>query len=175
MDFRVWIIGLFLVTVLQFFNISPPSLPKELFLKNSWLFKKGDSITWSQPNFEDNDWQTITVPATWESQGHTNYDGVAWYRVHIYIPREWKQEKSFVLDLGKIDDEDTTYFNGRIIGSTKGCEIERKYAIPPSIINFGKDNVIAVRVVDTGGDGGIYQGRLKLYSGTIGIFDVEKY
>ena len=63
--------------------------------------------------------------------------------------------KSAILELSKIDDDDITYVNGIKIGSTNQWDAKRKYTIPAGILKEGK-NVIAVRVVDNGGGGGIY-------------------
>jgi len=54
-----------------------------------------------------------------------------------------------------IDDNDETFVNGVKVGGIHGYNIKRMYAIPPSLLREGK-NVVAVKIVDTGGDGGIY-------------------
>src|SRR5438046_9919899 len=54
-----------------------------------------------------------------------------------------------------IDDNDVTYVNGVKVGGTNSYNTHRKYAIPAGVLKAGK-NVIAVRVEDTGGGGGIY-------------------
>jgi sialate O-acetylesterase len=62
-----------------------------------------------------------------------------------------------VLELGPIDDMDTTWLNGRRIGGLEGYgqwRTPRRYAIPAGLLHAGK-NVVAVRVLDTGGAGGI--------------------
>jgi len=69
--------------------------------------------------------------------------------------------------LGKIDDFDQTYFNGKLIGSTNdrkpfGASMSfsriRVYNLPPELIRVGQTNTIAVRVLDIGNIGGIYEG-----------------
>ena len=40
-----------------------------------------------------------------------NFDGVVWFRRSLEIPAEWIG-KPLKLNLGMIDDEDITYFNG---------------------------------------------------------------
>ena len=57
-----------------------------------------------------------------------------------------------------IDDNEETYINGKKIGETNGWDIQRVYLIPYDIINWDKENVIAIRVNDTGGEGGMYEG-----------------
>ena len=55
----------------------------------------------------------------------------------------------------QIDANDFTYFNGVEVGHTEGCMAFRSYTVPASLVKAGKAT-IAVRVMDTGGKGGIY-------------------
>ncbi|MBT1701430.1 sialate O-acetylesterase, partial [Fulvivirgaceae bacterium PWU4] len=63
--------------------------------------------------------------------------------------------KEATLELAMIDDSDETYVNGVRAGSTRGYSEKRIYRIPAGILKEG-NNVVAVRVEDTGGGGGIY-------------------
>ena len=56
--------------------------------------------------------------------------------------------------MGSVDDNDVTYFNGEMIGRTEGWMAPRRYTIPAANVKSGKA-VIAVRLMDTGGLGGI--------------------
>ena len=52
---------------------------------------------------------------------------------------------------------DTTWFNGQRVGAHEGSgqhRTPRRYTIAPEHVSFGADNVIAVRVFDSGGAGG---------------------
>src|SRR5579862_6286649 len=93
-------------------------------ITKGWKFKTGDSAVWSSPAFDDASWSPIEVGKSWESQGYDNYDGFAWYRLHVIIPSSIK-EKSFLkeklrFDLGKIDDGDEFFLNGNLIGRNGG-------------------------------------------------------
>ena len=149
----------------------PVDYPSPLVsLEGLWRFKKGDSDRWKENDYDDQAWKDIFVPAVWETQGYSHYDGFAWYRIHFKIPQELAG-KSLVLMLGMIDDLDETYLNGELIGRTGRIEnnpwrsdidgkyqIRRTYTIPSELLKANGDNVIAVRVFDAGGFGGIYQG-----------------
>jgi sialate O-acetylesterase len=63
------------------------------------------------------------------------------------------------LRLSAIDDVDTTWVNGTEVGATAGYNLPRAYRIPASLLK-AKGNVIAVRVLDTGGGGGIWDKKL---------------
>ncbi len=143
---------------------------QEIPIEKGWKFTTGDSSQWSSPNYDDKNWKPISISRSWESQGYPNYDGFGWYRLHVVIPSSIK-EKSYLkdsirLDLGIIDDNDEVYLNGKLIAKYggKGGEIKtsqygpRSYVIAadnPAIL-WDKENVLAIRIFDTGGDGGIY-------------------
>jgi sialate O-acetylesterase len=175
LDFRLWIGSLVLISVLKVFNVgnSPPD--KELVISGQWLFKTGYSSSWSRPELKDSDWASIHVPSAWEHQGFSDYDGTAWYRKHVFIPEDWKNSAGLTFDIGKIDDEDKVYFNGYLVGSSTGWQKWRKYSIPSRVVKYGEDNVLTVMVNDTGGNGGIWDGPLRLTTGITADFDVEGY
>ncbi len=112
---------------------------------------------WATLDVDGAKWAPIKLGTPWESAGIPElsaFDGIVWYRLAFDAPAEWAG-KDVTLSLGAIDDDDTTYFNGVEIGSTIGWQKFRNYTVPGSLVVAGR-NVIAVRVLDTGGGGGIY-------------------
>ncbi len=149
-------------------------------LKGRWKFSIGDNKQWADPSFDDKNWDRIYVPSSWEEHGYRGYNGYAWYRKQFRIPK--KSDKSnLYLYLGKIDDVDEVYFNGRLIGSTgsfppnyKGAyQVQRRYLIPPALINYKGDNTIAVRVFDGQESGGIRGGKIGIYTSDMIPVDVS--
>jgi len=142
-------------------------------LAGKWLFKVGDNPVYAKPEYDDTDWMLIKVPARWEDEGidffelstvrpyEGPYNGYAWYRLHVVVPEEW-EGYNLLLVMGAIDDCDVTYWNGYLVGQT-GSEkytawcATRRYIIPRKVIRYGAENIIAVRVYDGGGAGGIWQ------------------
>jgi len=108
----------------------------------------------NQLSFDDSSWPVLNQPQLWEQQSIGELDGVVWLRKTIILS-SLDLTKEATLELSKIDDEDITYVNGVKVGSTSQYDALRKYIIPNGILKEGK-NVIAVRVVDNGGGGGIY-------------------
>ncbi len=112
----------------------------------------------AQSAFDDSEWKTIELPATWESAGFPELDGVAWFRRAVTIPAAWAG-RELVLELGAIDDEDRTWLDGHEVGGI-GAEtpghwrVPRRYTIPADRVAPGQV-VLAVRVLDIGGDGGL--------------------
>jgi sialate O-acetylesterase len=94
------------------------------------------------------------VPQLWEQQEPGDIDGIIWFRKTIEIKAE-DAGKPAVIDLAMIDDEDETYLNGEKIGATAVYNLHRKYTIRAGVLKEGK-NVIAIKVTDTGGGGGVY-------------------
>lgn len=136
-------------------------------LTGNWKFHLSDDMKWAAENWNDSDWENVVVPASWESQGFRQYDGFAWYRKKFTLPANFKTTEMVAL-LGKIDDMDEVYLNGKLIGSTGKVDRQwarddewqrpRNYFIPEGLLKPGKENVIAVRVFDQTGNGGIYEG-----------------
>lgn len=118
-------------------------------------------LCWTAPSLSEEDWQTISLPGYWEGKGLKDFDGIIWFRRSLEIPAEWAG-KPLTLRLGVIDDEDITYFNGVEIARGAGYMTPRTYTIPAKLVKAGKA-VLAVRVSDFGGEGGIHGKAEELY------------
>jgi len=105
-------------------------------------------------NFQDKNWPEIKVPSLWENQQIGNIDGIVWMRKTIVLTAE-QAKKEAVLHLAKVDDEDKTYVNGVEVGTNNLWDKLRVYKIPANVLKEGS-NVIAVRITDYSGGGGIY-------------------
>lgn len=105
-------------------------------------------------SFNDNSWGELNTPSLWENQPLGDLDGVVWMRKTITLSAEDIKNKA-TLSLAKIDDEDITYVNGIEVGRNTQWDARRIYQIPENVLKEGK-NVIAVRIVDNSGGGGIY-------------------
>jgi sialate O-acetylesterase len=116
------------------------------------LLVQNDSV--ATLDFDDNRWIELTQPKLWEEQLLGELDGVVWLR-KTFLLTEAESKQAAKLSLSKIDDNDVTYINGTKVGSTNQWDALRNYDVPAGLLKAGK-NVIAVKVVDTGGGGGIY-------------------
>ena len=117
-----------------------------------------DNITARSLDVEEG-WTPVEVVGAWE-KSFGAYDGTAWLKAYVILPETWVGE-DLVLHAGGIDDQDQTYFNGEKIGEGKGWNNDRRYTIPGQLVVPGA-NLIAIRVVDTGGNGGITSGSVFL-------------
>lgn len=143
-------------------NLNLDSLAAE---KNRIITKKiqalqpdfGNAINedeWKNNNYADTKWPVMQLPALWEQKGLDGVDAVIWFRKTIVLS-EADAGKAAILELAAIDDNDITYLNGIKAGATNAWNEKRKYNIPVGVLKAGK-NVIAIRVEDTGGGGGVY-------------------
>ena len=117
-------------------------------------------------SYNDLKWPELNEPEVWDQQSLGDFDGVVWLRKTIILTAEDVKTEG-ILELSKIDDDDETYVNGIKVGATNGWDLRRKYKILVGTLKEGT-NVIAVRVVDGGGGGGIY-GDSKDLKLTLGI------
>lgn len=117
---------------------------------------RGLKENWQAIELDDRNWPNMEVPNLWEQEeGMAGIDGVVWFRKEVIISEESDLEDA-VLSLGAIDDSDQTWINGQFVGETVNqYSLPRKYKLRDGIIKTGR-NVIAVRVIDTGGGGGIW-------------------
>lgn len=139
-------------------------------LPTIWKFATGDSAVWSAFNYDDSHWQEIEIGRTWQQNG-IKHEGFAWYRLTVVVVDKIKasveENGEAILNIGMIDDCDSTYFNGKLIGGRGFMPPEfesawgayRQYEIPLELINWNGSNTIAIKVFspDTVG-GGISDG-----------------
>lgn len=160
-----------LISLLLLLSINSFSqdMEKVLDLKGMWKFSIGDNSLWAEPTYDDSQWEMIYVPKMWEEQGFNGYDGYAWYRKQFSIP-SGNNKANYYLQLGYIDDVDKVYLNGKLIGQTgsfppnfsTAYNANRIYSIPSSLINKNGANLLAVKVYDVMGEGGIIHGDIAL-------------
>lgn len=147
------------------------TLFRTINLHKKWKFRIGDNLKWRSPSYDDRGWENIKVPSTWENQGFHGYDGYAWYRLHFDGRKLAKNQNHFLIP-GIIDDVDVAYLNGQVVGRSGSFPPKyrtayhwtRRYHIPTRMLNFEGDNVIAIRVYDHHGRGGITGGKPGIYS-----------
>lgn len=131
-------------------------------LPAQWSFMPGDASEWKEPSYDDSGWKILPVPSRWEDHGYPNLDGFAWYRVKFTLPRGWPNGV-VKFHFAKVDDCDETFLNGQLIGKSgdmppayeSDWDDFRSYTVPDGVLKRDAENVLAVRVYDGGGPGGI--------------------
>jgi sialate O-acetylesterase len=145
-------------------------LRKIATLSGEWKFSIGDDPDWAMPAFNDSGWDRIRVPGQWEDQGYRDYNGFAWYRRSFNVVNT-PDNNTIYLILGRIDDVDAVYINGKEIGRSgkfppyyvTAYDKVRRYIVPVEYLKENAENIIAVRVYDSYNDGGIVSGSPGMY------------
>ncbi len=99
-------------------------------------------------------WNNASLPGEWPA----NLDGVMWYRRTVALSAE-QAAAAAALVIPPIDDYDHAYINGVLVGSigqetADAWQTPRRYTLPAGTLRPG-DNVIALRILDNTGAGGI--------------------
>lgn len=116
---------------------------------------KGLNERWFAAEYDDASWKEMNLPCLWETDYLPDYDGVVWFRKEFILSEEDALGES-TLELGPIDDSDFSFINGISVGSTiNKYNVPRIYKVSAGVLRKGK-NVISIRVIDTGGGGGMW-------------------
>jgi tetratricopeptide (TPR) repeat protein len=147
----------------------PNPLPTPL---GPWLFR-GDQIdqglkeNWFAVDANVSDWIPVKVPAFWaENEAVGNYQGYGWYRTTFSVPEDWKGKTLRLLFAG-VDEQAWIYVNGKLVkehtekseGKSYGELWEEPFNadVSPENLNYGKPNVLVVRVSNAVANGGIWR------------------
>ena len=87
--------------------------------------------------------QPIEVPALWETQGHLDLDGAAWYRRRFHLE---DASGGWTLRFGAVMDLTEVFLNGARIGGHAQAFTPFELDVAPALVTG--ENVLAVRVLD---------------------------
>ena len=120
-----------------------------------WRFLKGDAPGAEKNEFNDGDWRRIDVPHDWSIEGPFDEknltgqgggfmpSGVGWYRKHFNVSNDLRDRLVFIEFDGVMANSDV-WINGFHLGNRPYGYVSFSYELTPHI-NFGQDNVVAVR------------------------------
>ena len=127
---------------------------------NDWLFQKGDVTGAQAAKLNDSTWRRLDVPHDWSIEGPFDAknptagsggflpSGVGWYRKHFKVAANQKDKRVFVEFDGVMANSDV-WINGFHLGKRPNGYVSFGYELAEKL-NFGGDNVIAVRVDNSG-------------------------
>lgn len=128
---------------------------EEKFNKD-WKFILSDNPEFREPSFKDSDWRKLDLPHDWSIEGDYVPDkylgfkngyfpeGIGWYRKHFSIDAS-KTNKQFVIQFDGVYMNSEVWVNGQFCGRRPYGYATFQYDIT-SMLKFGNENVIAVRV-----------------------------
>lgn len=114
---------------------------------------KSNASGWRQAPQGLGDWRDWGVPELHD------FTGSVWYRTHITLSAS-QAKAATRIDLGRINQVDETWINGRALGNTFGYDADRSYPIAPGVLHAG-DNVLVINATSTYGRGGLLKGGMK--------------
>jgi sialate O-acetylesterase len=120
------------------------------------ILDKGSHNGWSGADFDSSSWGLMQQPNDWTDTELAGHDGIVWLR-KTFQASDDVADQTMWLELGAIDDMDTTWVNGVRVGGYEDVGHHgtyRRYEVPAGVVVPG-ENTIAVRVLDTGGPGGL--------------------
>lgn len=107
-------------------------------------------------DYDDSAWDTISTTTMDKVFQNDNFNGMAWFRQEFTFGEDTGSDE-YQIFLGKVDDLNTTFINGTMVGRKEhwgGNDKEQRYTIPAGLLKKGR-NVLAVRVIDVWEKGGL--------------------
>jgi beta-galactosidase len=121
----------------------------------NWLFQKSDAPGGELNEFNDSDWRKLDLPHDWSIEGpfaETNLtggaggflpSGLVWYRKHFNLPKD-AADKVVRIEFDGVMQNSDVWINGHHLGHRSFGYVSFGYELNGHL-NFGGDNVIAVR------------------------------
>lgn len=116
-------------------------------------------------------WGKINIPGFWDEQGVGKINGSVWFRKSFSVPKSMLG-KELTIYLGRIVDSDSTFVNGKLVGSVSYQYPPRKYKVPADLLVEEK-NEIVVRVVNNYGRGGFIKDKPYYFTDGKQILDIS--
>jgi sialate O-acetylesterase len=113
-------------------------------------------LPWQGTERDAADWSALPAMRNWKTLGDPSlaeHNGMVWFRTSLRLTAEQARQEA-TLALGRIDEVDVTWINGRFVGTEFGWGTERTYGVPRNVLRAG-ENRIVVNVLSTWGDGGM--------------------
>jgi beta-galactosidase len=128
---------------------------KQLF-DNDWKFILGDRAAAKSKKINYKGWRSLDLPHDWSIEGKIDSEnptkgeggyfpaGIGWYRKIFTVPAEWKGKNISIYFEG-VYMNSKVFINGDSLGTYPYGYSSFSYNLSP-YLNFGQENIIAVRV-----------------------------
>jgi len=154
--FKKQIVLLLIVTVSSFSGYAQNGMERKQLFDYDWKFFLGDASEAKATDFNDESWRKLDLPHDWSIEGKIHPKnptgggggffpaGIGWYRKTFQAPDAWKTKKTAIYFEGVYMNSEV-FINGKSLGVYPYGYSSFSYDLTP-YLNFGKENVIAVRV-----------------------------
>ncbi|WP_340112440.1 glycoside hydrolase family 2 TIM barrel-domain containing protein [Maribellus mangrovi] len=144
------LLGVFMLTNLNVLNAQRNVIDFNV----SWKFGNTSLHNAISAGFDDSGWETLNLPHTWngldgQDGGNNLFRGARWYRKSFVAETSWQGKKVF-LRFGAANMKTDVYINGQTVGTHIGAYAAFIFDIS-EFLEFGEDNIIAVRVDNSSG------------------------
>ena len=142
-----------------------------------WKFSRGDFPGAQMPEFSDSAWRALDLPHDWSIEGPFGEKepssfcgaylptGIGWYRKRFHLPDSYPnsyKDKKLTIEFDGVYQNSDVWINGQWLGKRPYGYVPFFYDLTPHI-NFGRENVVAVKVDNS------HQTNCRWYSGS-GIY-----
>jgi beta-galactosidase len=125
-----------------------------------WKFSRGDFPGAQMPEFSDSGWTALDLPHDWSIEGPFGEKepssfcggylptGIGWYRKRFHLSDSYSysyKDKKLTIEFDGVYQNSEVWINGQWLGKRPYGYVPFFYDLTPHI-NFGEENVVAVRV-----------------------------
>lgn len=140
--FTYCLLSLFLLSVC-------PISASEISISDHWKYKSADDEHFASPDYNDVDWETVSIPHTWndkdlidEKRGYRR--AASWYRKKLFVPAEGR-DKKVILRFDGVGSKASVYVNGKLLNTHLGTYTAFEVDMT-EVCKAGEENILAVRV-----------------------------
>ncbi len=134
-------------------------------VRGAWRFAKDEADEGMAKKFfasdlDDGAWLALTPRSAAEKKLWDEYNGWGWYRTRVAVPAAWKGRRIAIV-FDSVDDMYELFVNGRPAGGRGKADrsetsFEKKTWLDVTqYLEPGRENLLALRILDWGGGGGI--------------------
>jgi len=142
---------------------------RKIQLDGAWRFIASNTLTGAEAvDYNDSSWAPVAVPHTWDTVEAVTLFTNSWYRTHFPIPDTSAGRSVYIYFEGVFQVADV-YVNGLWLGQHRGG-YTRFIFDATGAINFGGDNVLAVKASNATCGDCLPDGTPRLFKGYGGIY-----
>lgn len=116
---------------------------KVIYIRDQWRFMPGDDLRWSDPEFDDSDWDFISTNLTQAELAFIEWDGIGWFRKQLEVDPELRG-KPMALLVDRHLGASEVYVNGEKI-----FELGRFSDNPDQVVSYSPAEPLAIVFSET--------------------------